>query len=139
MVIRGLCRGRRRFEAGEGAVMGETFRLRTSGAKPVPVRGSLIAALDVGSSKIACLIGRTEMGALNVLGSALHESPGIRSGAVVGLDLAEESIRHTVETAEQLADQRVQDDIISVQCGQPRSISALAELDVGGALVSDVH
>jgi cell division protein FtsA len=119
--------------------MGETFRLRTSGAKPVPVRGSLIAALDVGSSKIACLIGRTEMGALNVLGSALHESRGIRSGAVVGLDLAEETIRHTVETAEQLADQRVQDVIISVQCGQLRSISALAELEVGGALVNDAH
>jgi len=119
--------------------MGETFRLRTNGAKPVAVRGGLVAALDIGSSKIACLIGRNEMGSLNVLGASLHESQGIRSGAVVSLDLAEESIRQTVETAEQLADQRIQDVIVSVQCGQPRSISALAELEIGGALVSDAH
>jgi cell division protein FtsA len=120
-------------------MMGETFRLRTNGAKPVPVRGGLVAALDIGSSKIACLIGRTEMGSLNVLGAALHESQGIRTGAVASLDLAEESIRQTVERAEQLADQRVQDVIISVQCGQTKSISALAELEIGGALVSDAH
>jgi cell division protein FtsA len=119
--------------------MGETFRLRTNGAKPVPVRGGTVAALDVGSSKIACVIGRTEMGSLRVLGSALHESRGIRSGAVISLDEAEASIRETVEVAEQLADQRIQDVIISVQCGQPRSISALAELPIGGALVTDAH
>ncbi len=119
--------------------MGETFRLRTNGAKPVPVRGGLVAALDIGSSKVACVIGRTEMGALHVLGSALHESQGIRSGAVISLDLAEEAIRETVEVAEQLADQRLQDVIISVQCGQPKSLSALAELPIGGALVSDAH
>lgn len=119
--------------------MGDSFRLRTNGAKPIPVRGGLIAALDIGSSKIACLIGRTEMGTLNVLGNSLKESQGVRSGAVASLDLAEEAIRETVEQAEQLAEQRVQDVIISVQCGQPRSISALAKSELGGALVTDAH
>jgi cell division protein FtsA len=121
------------------ALMGDSFRLRTNGAKPIPVRSGLIAALDIGSSKIACLIGRTEMGTLNVLGSSLKESQGVRSGAVSSLDLAEESIRETVEQAEQLAEQRVQDVIIGVQCGQPRSLSALAKSELGGALVTDGH
>jgi len=124
---------------GREALMGDSFRLRTNGAKPIPVRSGLIAALDVGSSKVACLIGRTDMGTLNVLGSALYESQGVRSGTVVSLDLAEESIRETVERAEQLAEQRVQDVLISVQCGQPQSISAIAKLEIGGALVNDAH
>lgn len=119
--------------------MGETFRLRTNGAKPVPVRSGVIAALDVGSSKIACIIGRNEMGALHVLGSALHESHGIRSGAVSSLNLAEQSIREAVEAAEQLADQRIQEVILSVQCGQPKSLTARAERDLGGVLVSNAH
>ena len=119
--------------------MGETFRLRTKGAKVVPVRSGLIAALDVGSSKIACIIGRKEVGALRVLGSALHESAGIRSGAVTSLAQAEQCIRETVDVAEQLADHRIQDVIISVQCGAPKSISARVEHDIGGALVGDAH
>ena len=119
--------------------MGDTFRLRTNGAKPIPVRSGLIAALDIGSSKIACLIGRTEMGALNIVGNALHESQGVRYGTVVSLDLVQESVRETVERAEQLAEQRVQDVIVSVQCGQPQSIASVAKLEIGGGLVTDAH
>lgn len=119
--------------------MGDTFRTRTNGAVPQVLRTGLIAALDAGSSKIACIIARAESGAIRVLGSALHESQGIKAGSVVSLDLAEQSIREAVETAERLADERIQDVILSVQCGQPRSVAAQAELDVGGELVTDAH
>ncbi len=56
-------------------------------------RTGLVAALDVGSSKIVCLIGRAEPGSLRVLGAALRESAGIKAGTVTSLELAEESIR----------------------------------------------
>jgi len=127
--------------------MGETFRLRTSGTKPAPrhgntprvalTRAGTVAALDVGSSKIACVIARTEGGEIRVLGSALHEAQGLRSGAVVSLDLAEQAIRETVDAAEQLAGTRIQEVIISAQCGQPKSIMARAEHSVDGQLVGD--
>lgn len=119
--------------------MGESARVRTSGAKAVAVRSGLIAALDVGSSKIACVIGRVEMGQLKVLGSALHESQGIRGGAVNSLEAAEQSIREAVDSAEQLADSRIQDVILSVQCGHPRSLVSKVELEIGGELVTDAH
>ena len=136
MVIRGLSRVRGRRER-RGALMGDSFKVRTNGAKAIAVRSGLIAALDVGSSKIACIIGRMEMGQLKVLGSALHESQGIRSGAVNGLEAAEQAIREAVARAEQLADSRIQDVILSVQCGQPRSLTTKVELEIGGALVSE--
>jgi cell division protein FtsA len=124
--------------------MGDTFRTRTNGMKPNGARTAhsrpgLVAALDVGSSKVACIIGRVEPEGLRVLGSALHESQGIRSGAVTSLNLAEQTIRETVDSAEQLADHRIQDVTLSVQCGQPKSLTARAEATPGGALVNDTH
>jgi cell division protein FtsA len=124
--------------------MGDTVRTRMNGSKPNGIkapqaRTGLIAALDVGSSKIACVIGRAEAQGLRVLGSALHESHGIKSGAVTQLDLADQSIRKAVDAAEQLADQRIQDVIISVQCGQPKSMNSRVERAVGGVLLNDTH
>jgi cell division protein FtsA len=119
--------------------MGDTFRLKTNGAKAVPVRSGLVAALDVGSSKIACIIGRKEAGQFKVLGSAVHESSGIRSGAVTSLEQAEQSIRECVDTAEQLADCRIQEVILSVQCGQPKTLASRVECELGGMLIGDSH
>jgi len=119
--------------------MGDSSRPRVNGTRAVPARTGLIAALDIGTSKIACIIGRAEAGGIRVLGAALHESQGIRAGAVAGLDLAEESIREAVDAAEKHADHRIQDVILSVQCGQPKSLTARAELEIGGALVNDAH
>src|SRR5215469_8835632 len=106
--------------------MGDAFRIRSNGKAngsrvSVP-RSGIVAALDVGSSKVACIIGRAEQGGIRVLGSALRESRGIRSGTVVNIDLAEQSIGETVEAAEEMADHRIQEVILSVQCGQPKSL-----------------
>jgi cell division protein FtsA len=124
--------------------MGDMVRTRMNGSKPsgirtLQTRTGLIAALDVGSSKIACIVGRAEAQGIRVLGSALHESHGIRSGAVTQLDYVDQSIRNAVDAAEQLADHRVHDVIISVQCGQPKSLNARIERSVGGVLLNDTH
>lgn len=68
-------------------------------------RGSLLAALDIGSSKIACFIGRVvdNEGTFEVLGVGHHASSGIRCGAIANLDTAEAAIRQTVHAAENMA------------------------------------
>jgi cell division protein FtsA len=68
--------------------MGEALRLRVNNEIPA-YRTGLVAALDVGTSKVACVIGRAEQGSLKILGSALRESAGLRAGTVTSLDLAE--------------------------------------------------
>src|SRR5215472_17458258 len=124
--------------------MGDIFRLRTNGSKPAATKAphaksGLIAALDVGSSKVACLIARADSGTKKVLGSALHESHGVRSGTVTSLEQADRSIRKAVDAAEQLADHRIQDVILAGQGGQPKSLNARAECALNGALVEDMH
>jgi len=119
--------------------MGETSRMRTSNAQPIPYRTGVVAALDIGSSKITCLIGRAEPGSLKVLGAALRESQGVKSATVTSIDEAEEAIREAVAAAENHADTRIQNVVISVACGSPSSITARAAAALDGALVSDAH
>ena len=68
-------------------------------------KGSLLAALDIGTSKIACFIGRVvdEEGNFEVLGVGHQASQGVKSGTIVDLDLAEGAIRRTVHAAEHMA------------------------------------
>lgn len=68
-------------------------------------RGSLLAALDIGSTKIACFIGRVvdDEGTFEILGVGHHASAGIKSGTITDLAQAEAAIRHTVHAAENMA------------------------------------
>jgi cell division protein FtsA len=118
--------------------MGEAIRLRVNNEIPA-YRPGLVSALDVGSSKVACVIGRAEQGSLKILGSALRESAGLRAGTVTSLEMAEESIRDCVAAAENHADARIQNVLISVNCGQPVSVNSRAVMALDGALVSDTH
>src|ERR1700744_378909 len=118
--------------------MGETLRLRVNNEIPA-YRTGLVVALDVGTSKVACVIGRADQGALKILGSALRESAGLRAGTVTSLDLAEQSIRDCVAAAENHADARIQNVLISVNCGQPVSVTSRAVMALDGALVTASH
>ena len=118
--------------------MGETIRLRVNNEIPA-YRTGLVAALDVGSSKVACVIGRADQGSLKILGSALRESAGLRAGTVTSLDLAEQTIRDCVAAAENHADARIQNVLISVNCGQPTSVTSRTAMALDGALVTDAH
>jgi cell division protein FtsA len=119
--------------------MGESIRMRTTNAEPTAYRAGLVAVLDIGSSKVICLIGRAEPGNIKVLGAALRESQGMRLGTVTSLDQVEESIREAVSAAENHADMRIQNVIVSVSCGGPQSATARVAMNLEGALVADTH
>jgi len=116
--------------------MGETVRLKTVEGIPA-YRTGLVAVLDIGSSKTVCLIARSEPGALKVLGAALRETRGLRAGTVMDMTAAEESIRDCVAAAENLADARIQNVLISVTCGSPCSVTSRAVMALDGAMVTD--
>ena len=117
--------------------MGEMIRMRTSSAEPTTYRSGLVAVLDIGTSKTICLIGRAEPGSVKVLGVAMRESQGMKLGTVTSLDQVEESIREVVSVAENHADARIQNVLVSVNCGAPRSITARTALNLEGSLVTD--
>jgi cell division protein FtsA len=68
-------------------------------------RGTLLAALDIGSHKIACFIGRVtdDQGTIEILGVGYQAAKGIKGGTVIDLEAAEAAIRQTVHAAENMA------------------------------------
>jgi len=118
--------------------MNQTLKLRVSNEIPA-YRTGLVSALDVGTSKIVCVIGQAEAGTLKVLGSALRESSGLKAGTITSLEQAEDAIRDCVAAAENMADARIQNVLINVNCGQPVSVTSRAVMALDGALIDDSH
>lgn len=71
--------------------------------------GSIVATLDVGSSKIACFIARVldDAGAFEIVGVGHHASQGIKSGVVVDMSLAEIAIAQSINAAEKMASKTI--------------------------------
>lgn len=101
------------------------------GRGPLP-KSSIIAALDIGSTKISCLIGESHpvrgrvnadaTQGLRVLGLGQTAARGIRSGAVVDVNEAECAIRIAVDAAERMAQTSISEVYISISGGRPQTL-----------------
>lgn len=100
-------------------------------------RNGLLAALDVGSSKVCCFIARADAGTLRVIGIGHQLSRGLRSGNVIDMDAAEGSIRAAVETAERMCGETIRDVLVSVNAGNPLSQGMGVEMQLDGHEVTD--
>lgn len=131
--------------------MNEMPRRPSAAADPpatqsAPIRGRQrarsgpIGVLDVGSSKITCLIGRVESdGSVRVLSVGHQRSRGVRAGSIVDLDQAEMAIRSTVAQAEEQADQPVRELVVNLSCGQPESRHFNVQMVLHGQAVGDAE
>lgn len=68
-------------------------------------RNKVVAAIDVGSSKIATLIGQVSevSDKINIVGASSIPSSGVRKGQIVNIEQAAETIVKSVEAAERMA------------------------------------
>ena len=118
---------------------GQTGKTGVGGAQ----KNGIVAALDIGSSKICCLIARIEPvkkhrgGGQNarVLGVGHHASQGIRAGAVVDIDAAERAVRLAVDAAERMAQVSISQVFVNISGGRPVSLSYSASCEVRGEMV----
>ena len=124
-------------------------RNQTPKTRPMPQkRTALVASLDIGTSKIACMIarlrpcppsealrGRTH--AVELIGYSQIQSRGVKSGAVVDLAECEQAVRHAVALAERMAKVRVESVLLSVSGGRLHGQLIEAAADIrGGAVTS---
>ncbi|MEM7693959.1 MAG: cell division protein FtsA [Pseudomonadota bacterium] len=117
-----------------------------------PGRASVVSVLDVGSTKIACLIarlkpvdedallaGRTH--AIEVLGYGYQQSRGVKGGLIVDVNRAEKAIRRAVDAAEQMAGVTVESLIVTQTGGRIASeaFGATVDLDEGTVRDGDIR
>jgi cell division protein FtsA len=117
--------------------------------KPIaPRRSALVAALDIGSSKVACLIGRLRphppqqvltrrSHAIEVVGYGHAAARGTKAGGVANLAQAEEAIRQVVDRAERMASVEIESVLLSIAAGRLASEQFAAEIDIAGSAVSE--
>jgi cell division protein FtsA len=108
-----------------------------------PRRSAIVAALDIGTSKIVCLVARLtprppqdvlrrRSHAIEVIGFSHTEARGIKAGGVAGLVEAESAIRHAVDLAERMARCQIEALVVSLSAGRPSSELLSASVEVPG-------
>jgi cell division protein FtsA len=100
--------------------------------------GELIAALDVGTSKVVCFIAQVdEDGQPRVNGIGHQVSQGLRAGTIVDLEAAGRAIGSAVYAAEQMAGETIREVLVNLSGGHPTSQSVVVEVAIAGHKVSD--
>ena len=96
-------------------------------------RDKLVAALDVGTSKVCCFIARVgDDRALKIVGIGYQLSRGIKGGAVVDMEETEVSIRAAVDAAERMAGVPVEQVYVNLSAGEPASGGGSISIPPGG-------
>ncbi|MBJ3774935.1 cell division protein FtsA [Acuticoccus mangrovi] len=126
-------------------------RVDQSRCHVAPSRSSTVCVLDVGTSKVACLIARLKPGteaellsgrthSIEVIGFGCQQSRGVKSGAIIDLDKAEGAIRRAVDAAEQMAGVTVESLIVTQTSGRLSSeaFGAKVDLDTGTVREADI-
>ena len=113
----------------------------------------VIAILDVGSSKIACLVLRFDgparlsednsIGALagqsgfRVIGAATTRSRGVQFGEITAMAETERAVRTAVQAAQKMAEVRVDHVIACFSGAGPRSYGLDATVELEGQVVTE--
>ena len=113
----------------------------------------VVAILDVGTSKIACLVLRFDgpekfkasdgvgsmagQSSFRVIGAATTRSRGVKFGEVDAMAETERAIRTAVQAAQKMAQVRVDHVIACVSGARPRSYGLDGEVNVEGSTVGD--
>jgi cell division protein FtsA len=95
-----------------------------------------VGVLDLGTSKIACIIAQTEPNP-RLLGLGHHRARGIKAGMIVDMDEAEQAVRAAVSQAERQAGVTLQQITISIGGGSLGSLHFSASAPVPTGVVGN--
>ena len=100
-------------------------------------RGSVISALDIGTTKICCFIARVEDDQPRVLGIGHQISRGIRNGTIIDLESASTSVLNAVHAAEEMAGETIGHVVANLSGGFSASRIIRAEISITARQISD--
>lgn len=106
-------------------------------------RRDIFAAIDIGSSKICCAIGRVDEMAngdiLRIVGSGYQSSQGIKNSIINNLEALEDSILNAVHSAEQMAQETITEVYVNISASCTQSHTLEVELELNGSPVEERH
>ncbi len=121
---------------GEGPVLPPS--LPPEPARARPLRSGLFGVLDVGSTKVCCLIGRVDPdGTVRVTGFGMNAARGVKQGGITDLLLGESAVRSAVAAAEDMAQYRLREVVVNLSCGHPESHQVTVQSQIGGRTINE--
>lgn len=101
-------------------------------------RRHILAALDIGSSKVCAFIAKiTDSGRPRVIGVGHQISHGMKAGNLVDINAMEHSILNAVHAAEQMAGETINSVYVNITGGSPLSHSFDVEMPLNGQEVRE--
>lgn len=112
----------------------------------------VVAILDIGTSKIACLVLRFDgsdtagddavgpmagQSSFRVIGAATTRSRGVRFGEIAQMSETERAVRTAVQAAQKMANVRVDHVIACFSGGDPRSYGLAGEIELEDSVVTE--
>lgn len=86
---------------------------------------NLVVALDIGTSKIAALVGEiNEAGEIEIIGFGTHPSRGLKKGVVVNIESTVQSIQRAMEEAELMAGCDIHSAITGIAGSHVKSLNS---------------
>ncbi|MDO8487735.1 MAG: cell division protein FtsA [bacterium] len=109
-------------------------------------KSKIIAAIDIGSSKVATLVAQVrdeEESRLHIVGAASAVSRGIRKGQIVNIEEAVSAIEESIGAAERMAGYNISKAVVSIGGAHIGSINSQGVVAVaqpqGEVVAQDVH
>jgi cell division protein FtsA len=100
-------------------------------------RGSVITALDIGTTKVCCFIAQVEDDKPRVLGIGHQVSRGLRNGSIIDLETAGASVLNAVHAAEEMAGETISHVVANLSGGFSASRIIRTEIGVPGREITD--
>ncbi|MBM5782641.1 MAG: cell division protein FtsA [Pelagibacterales bacterium] len=97
-------------------------------------KGKIVACLDIGSSKVVCLIASINSGHVEILGYGHKESKGIVGSVVSDMKMAQKAITSVVAEAERMAGLNIDKLLVGISGNQVKS----TRRDVSVKVASDI-
>jgi cell division protein FtsA len=102
-------------------------------------RGSIVAAIDVGTTKVVCFIARVEEDdELRIIGVGHQSSLGLKGGAIVDMNAATMAIAQAVHAAEQMSGETLRDVLVSLSASHIESHPVNIDVMIAGHQVGDL-
>ncbi|MDT4954610.1 MAG: cell division protein FtsA, partial [Acidobacteriota bacterium] len=96
-------------------------------------RTSHTVGLDIGTSKVTCIVGEPgDSGLLDIVGIGEAEARGLRKGVIVNPDAAVEAIKRAVEDAERMSGLEAEDVTINLAGSHIMGFNGQAIVAVSG-------
>jgi cell division protein FtsA len=102
-------------------------------------RGSIVAVVDVGTTKIVCFIARVDEGdSLKIIGVGHQSSVGLKAGTIVDMASAAAAIGNAVNAAERMCGETIREVLVNLSAGHVESHGVTIEVTIAGHQVGDL-